>query len=403
MKSSLSSLKRECAAYTLLWQLYNFQSALGIGSIGQSLLAILVAYSLFRTVDVIRRYKFEPFMKGLTALFIMFTLYGVWHLFWGPAREISAFGGSSAVPTFYYLKYIYCSIPTVYVYYFFAKKGVFNSNNILWYILFFIVTTVPAFFHHYYTVDEINGNMEGVTNNVGYKFVPIMALALLISRWRIISIIELVSYMFIVFSLKRGAILIGTISLLAFLSVIIKTSKGLKKLRGLFIASAILFVAVYYVLNLYETNEEFQHRIAMTLEGNSSGRDQIAETILDAFNQQSDPFAIIFGNGADATIDIAGINAHNDWLELLINQGVIGVIVFFLFYVSWFRTYLSLRRTVPKNVSTAFGLALIGSIGSSIFSMAYTAFGPPISIVIGYALYLKSVYQTSDATCALSN
>lgn len=340
-------------------------------------------------------------MKGLTALFIMFTLYGVWHLFFGPTRQISSFYMSLTIPKFYYLKYIYCSLPTVYVYYFFAKKGVFNEKNIFWYAIFFIVTTVPAFFHHYYTLDEANGNMDGVTNNVGYKFVPIMALALLISKWR--TIIELVCYMIIVFSLKRGAILIATISLFAFLSLIIKTSKGIKKLKGIIIAASVFLVAIYYVINFYESNKGFQHRIEMTLEGNSSGRDRIAESIFDAFNKQSDPFAIMFGNGADATIDIAGNYAHNDWLELLINQGVMGVIIFILFYIGWFKTYLSLRGAVPKNVSIAFGLALIGSFGSSIFSMAYTAFGPPISIVIGYALYLKSNNQTSNAKLSLSD
>lgn len=393
MNQTLSYLKKECAIYTVAWQLYSFQGLFGIEAIAKYLLLILIAYSLYKTFYVIGKYKFEPFMKGLTLFFLLLSIYGIYHLLLGPTRHISTvFGQGFTVPTFFYLKYIYCSIPVVYVYYYYAKRGVFSPKSITKYTLFFIITTIPAFFNHYSVMADSNGAyIDGLTNNVGYKFVPIMALAFITSKWR--NIIVVVCYIFIVLSLKRGAILIGTISFIAFLSTNIKTSKGIKKFRTISFSVFIILIASFSIIHFFENSQGFQKRIEMTIEGNSSGRDVIAKCIIDAFKNQDDVLVILFGSGADATIDIAGNYAHNDWLELLINQGILGVTVFTLLYALWFKNYLRMRNKVPANISMAFAIVLIGSFGCSIFSMAYTAFSPPISIVIGYCLYMNSRHK----------
>lgn len=393
MSRELSYLKRECAIYTVAWQLYSYQGLFGIETIAKYLLVILIAFSLYKTFYVIGKYKFELFMKGLTLSFSMLSLYGIYHLFFGPTRHISTlFGQGFTIPTFFYLKYIYCSIPAVYVYYYYAKRGVFSYKSLTKYTLFFVITTIPAFFNYYSVTAGSNGAyVDGLTNNVGYKFVPIMALAFIISKWR--NIIEIVSYIFIVLSLKRGAILIGTISFLAYLYTNIKTSKGIKKFGTIAFSIFIIIIASFFIIHFFENSQGFQQRVEMTLNGNSSGRDIIAKSLFDAFKNQNDALVILFGNGADATIDIAGNYAHNDWLELLINQGILGVSVFALFYVLWFKNYLRMRKEVPRSISMAFAIVLIGSFGSSIFSMAYTAFSPPISIVIGYCLYMNARHK----------
>lgn len=387
MKFALSGYKIECTIYTISWLLYEYQGVLGIGAFAKYLIVLLIAYSLFRTLYVIFKFRLGPFMKGMTALFILLSVYGLYHLIFGRTRIINDFTSFTIVPTFYNLKYIYCSIPNVYVYYFFAQRGVFTSKSLTKYALLFVLAAIPAFFNHYTADSELNNSYEyvdGITNNVGYKFVPIMAMAFLLSKYR--SLVEYISYFFIILSLKRGAFLIGSVSFISFLSLVIKTAKGLKKIQAQLFVVLTIISASFFIIHFFQNSEGFRNRIEMTLEGNSSGRDIIAENITDYFQNQTDFIAIAFGNGADATIDIAGNYAHNDWLELLINQGILGVSIFFLFYVLWFKNYLIIRKKVPLNVSMAFGVAFIGSFGASIFSMAYTAFGPPLSIVVGYCL-----------------
>lgn len=387
MKFTPSGYKKECAIYTISWLLYESQGVLGIGALAKYLIFFLIAYSLFRTIYVSVKFRFGPFMKGLTVLFLLLSVYGIYHLIFGRTRIISEFTSYTIVPTFYNLKYIYCSIPNVYVYYFFAKRGVFTPKSLTKYAFLFIIAAVLTFFNHYSAGNEINGSYEyvdGITNNTGYKFVPIMALAFLTYRYK--SLLEYFSYFFIILSLKRGAFLIGSVSLIGFLSLVIKKAKGFKRFQAQLFAALTILLASLFVIHFFQNSEGFRNRIEMTLEGNSSGRDIIAEKITDYFQNQTDYVAIAFGNGADATIDIAGNYAHNDWLELLINQGILGVSIFFIFYMLWFKNYLMMRKKVSLNVSMAFGVAFIGSFGASIFSMAYTAFGPSWSIVIGYCL-----------------
>ena len=57
------------------------------------------------------------------------------------------------------------------------------------------------------------------------------------------------------------------------------------------------------------------------MEGGSSGRDELLTNSLDYYLNNESIIQQIFGLGANGTLSVAGNGAHNDWVELLVNQG----------------------------------------------------------------------------------
>lgn len=384
--STLRSRRAICAIYTGLWTIYSLQMVLGLNNIGQPILFLLILYSLYKVIYVLINYKIEPFMKALTALLILFTIYGIFYICGSNRYVIAEAYNYFIIPPFYYLKYIYCSIPVVYVYYDFAKKGVFSEKIISNYTIFFVLFAIFSFFSHYALFDDSGSfeYIEGVTNNAGYKFVAIIPLLFISKKYR--PIFFCICFIFPIFSLKRGAIIIACIGVLMMYRFYYKQSHGEKRLTTVLLAILTIIFAVYFMADLISTNSGIQKRIEMTLDGYTSGRDDIAQKLIDYYVDENEDIQMYFGNGADATVGIAGNYAHNDWIEILINQGVIGVIIYLIFYIVWYTDYKKLKRSPSLDYSYSFGFSLIYFFLCSLFSMAYTAFSPSVSIAISVSL-----------------
>ena len=88
----------------------------------------------------------------------------------------------------------------------------------------------------------------------------------------------------------------------------------------------------YFISDFYSTNTYFQHRLEATKEGNSSGRDDIYETLLNHILSNGNLFGMIFGEGALATTKITWTAAHNDWLEFMVDMGLIGFVSYVVYW-----------------------------------------------------------------------
>ena len=77
-------------------------------------------------------------------------------------------------------------------------------------------------------------------------------------------------------------------------------------------------------------SEEFMiKRMASILEGNTSGRDVIYGTIFTKWYSSTNIWNLLFGFGFAGSLEITGGSyAHNDWLELLSNFGLTGIIAY---------------------------------------------------------------------------
>lgn len=120
-----------------------------------------------------------------------------------------------------------------------------------------------------------------------------------------------------------------------------------------------------------------------TLEGNSSGRDSIYSILWYEFLENGSLFYCLFGFGADATISIAGNFAHNDWLELLINNGLLGIVL----YVGYWWRFASLKNKIEEENTRCAAVAFcITFFMLSLYSMSYGAMDIFVTMGFGYCI-----------------
>ena len=138
------------------------------------------------------------------------------------------------------------------------------------------------------------------------------------------------------------------------------------------------------------TDDYFVFRLEQTLEGNTSGRDDIYNQYYDFFANQTNIFNYLFGNGAYATLKVFDNYAHNDWLEIAIDNGLIIVSIFAIYWVSLILYFFKNRR-VDRTMSSMLALFILIYFIKSFFSMSYDQTPPFASCALGYALaYLEN-------------
>ena len=226
---------------------------------------------------------------------------------------------------------------------------------------------------------------DDVTNNMGYLFVALIPMAAVYKNKISLQYALLIVCMtFIVMGMKRGAIIVGCLSLIYFLYYDYRYNGNISRLKVIFF-SFLLIVAAYFVTeHLLQTSDYFVSRINKTMEGNSSGRDEIYSHFWNHFKNETDTIKFLFGNGANATLGI-GINyAHNDWLEIAITQGVLGLIVYAIYWLAFLKTIVTTKAN--KTARLALTLAFISFFIETLFSMSYTGYSMCACTVFGYSL-----------------
>ncbi|MCF0206128.1 MAG: O-antigen ligase family protein [Bacteroidales bacterium] len=135
-----------------------------------------------------------------------------------------------------------------------------------------------------------------------------------------------------------------------------------------------------------ESNGALQARFQETIDGNSSGRDAIYSNILDNFFKTDSPKQILFGNGfASSPIVTGGRYAHNDWLEILCGQGILGVILYALFFLFVFQ--YTFKKSLTRNERYAALSIFVIWLLKSLFSMGYVDIQTlPLTILLGYII-----------------
>lgn len=193
-----------------------------------------------------------------------------------------------------------------------------------------------------------------------------------------------VCLVFIIMGMKRGAILCAAIFLLFFVWHKMKYTKGNRRLIVV-IAMTIGFIFLLnYVEKMISTSDFFMYRIEQTKTGDSSGRDDLYTGFLKYYVFEAGIIQQIIGHGANGTIKVFENYAHNDWLEILINQGFFGIIIF-CFYISCFLKTIRMRTLHPES-KFALQVIFLFFILQSFFSAGITNTTIYTCCMFGYAL-----------------
>lgn len=235
------------------------------------------------------------------------------------------------------------TLMTFYPFYDFAQQGLLRRKDLL---RFFYLIFPIAISGYYFKMNQAlmkKGLEEGsnIVNNASYTFVWLLPFVFLFIKRKILSFIfAFICLVFIIQGGKRGAMVTGGIALIVFTYYQLRTLSQKNRIRGYVLVLMGMIAMSYYAYDYYSNNEFLINRIEQTTEGYSSGRDVLAEKIFNGWLNSETYYHLLFGYGFAASWDFAGNYAHNDWLELLSNFGLIGVFIcLMLFYTAFSYNY----------------------------------------------------------------
>ena len=323
-----------CDWFIIVWVLYYLQGVLYPtgGAISTGLLGINLLVSMYCAIKIWQMPNHPPYIKGLNLLVLMFTIYGFYLILMNPSTVYYRMSGMS-MASYNYIKSIYLSILPIYAFYYFSLKGYLTAERLRWWAVVFCISCVLSYYLYMQKAMEkllARGSLaEETTNNAGYLFLSLIPIWVLFRKKPLLQYAGLALCMsFILMGMKRGAIAIGGVVVLYLIWQIIKNARGKQRTIVILLTAVLAVVGVYFVIDMMTSSDYFMQRIEDTKEGDSSNRDILYSFFWTYFTEKADAIQYLFGRGANGTLEIFNSYAHNDWLEIAVNQGLLGIIVY---------------------------------------------------------------------------
>jgi len=335
------------------------------------------------------KYKLPSFLKTVAVFLGLFVVYFLISYI-DPTPKYFYFVMADPAKSSEALKITFMSLLPIYAYYHFTRKGLLTEQNITLYFICLLIIVTLLFVRvqndSLAKAISMGSKREEFTNNTAYEFVQLIPLLVFFQKKPTLQYISLMYVMvFILLGMKRGAIVVGVVCVLYFMYQSYKSAN--RKLRNRISVLTILALIgfTYFASDFMASSDYFQYRLEATMEGNSSGRDFIYSTLFEHILSRDSIGTIIFGEGINHTVAIAGNYAHNDWLELGTNMGFLGILIYIIYFVSLTKDTLNARRT-NKLQYTSLMLCLIIMFTSTMFSMSYNNLSIGITMALGYNL-----------------
>lgn len=393
-----------CDVYIGLGIIYYLQGVLyPPGIIAQAIQLGLILWGIIVTVPMIGNFKNLPvILKAVTLLMIMYSIYGAGEIFF-PSHITYGFGTHDEISSHVYLQSALNSLLPFLVLYLFYKKGELTAQRMRTYFFMFAALAIVRYFQNLnellLAAKKRGSDAEEFTNNIGYQFLNLFPFVFFFknktSRYTIVALILFA----LLICMKRGAILIGALCAAWFLMAEIRFSrKTSSKIFAIILGFAVIIGAIWYVEYLMANSDYFMARINQTLEGKSSHRDVLYSLILDEIIKDPSPLHLLFGRGANSTVAISGNYAHQDWLELMANNGLLGVILGAFFYGSLFYTAHRYKKTLGPDFYTCFLMASAILFVKTMFSMSIYQMSVTSIIPIAYLMAYAHARRLSKIT-----
>ena len=369
--------------YVFGWCFYLLQGGFfPRGTVYMKILCLfLLLHSFYHLIIVNLNYKLPRFFLGLNILLVLFSFYGLLALFHVTTHPLAG----------EYLKSIYICLLPIYSFFFFTKEKYIYPKDIPIIIFVFFLFCCVSFYGKMHAMFLLT-TRDGIdfTNNSGYLFVPLIAGAALLRKSKMLQYVLLsVSLSFCLFSSKRGAIIICVICIFWF---VFKDLQGKNIKQKISVMSLILIMSAFGYAFFEKRLAEsyvFQRKLQEMADGRGSGRESLYADFFDFQWNSTTPFQFILGSGANATLDVSVNYAHNDWLEIFINQGILGVLIYALYWLIFANECMS--KDYTPQVRLALQLLFIIYFMKTLFSMSYASIALPARFIFGYCLAQKKI------------
>ena len=360
-----------------LFTVYYLQGALyPSGSIVSQ--GILLIYLLFGFFCFVKTFGNRVTPRCIMIWSVFFLIHGLCFLI--SPKEVVGMKNEAIgrVATFNQFKEIATFMLTLFIGYYYSYKNKTSEKYILRFGIIFFLSSVVQY---YYSLSQLMIKYgEETTNNAGYTMLTVVPyLPIVFKRKRILGIImAVVIVALIMWSAKRGALICLAGSAIFSLFYYLKTHKV--RLKTIMVIILLSFVVGYFVYQQYLDNEYLQSRMKATMEGKSSNRDVAYSQLFNHWLNETNPLLFLFGNGTAQTITVWGNYGHNDWLELLIDNGLVGALVYFAMFITTI-SYIRKARLSKLNKMSAYLCVLILFM-QSCFSMGFSDGGSGVYILL---------------------
>lgn len=295
------------------------------------------------------------------------------------------------------LKNIIYFMSAFYPIYYWTSIGLLTIKHLRFFALILLPVLVLVFF-----TSEINlkleQNRENVVNNVSYMFVSLLPFLFFMKNRIVTLVFTIIILAFLIIGSKRGALVIGLLSSGLILYFNLKHIQGkniISKFRNVLIIGVILSVGFFYLSDVIESN----YYVFDRLERNESTRPENYLALWNNWYNSSSFVNLLFGYGyfSSPLYTPEEVMAHNDWLEMLNDFGLVGFVIYILLLIS-FAKLIKKQQTIELKYTHI--LVLLIWVFISFFSMWMNNYANVMyAILIGYLVgKLNDVYFQKKTT-----
>lgn len=382
MAKSFWSKLNSSDLYILGWLVVVMITSSQPTAISGKIMILQTLWSFYYFIKVLFNKTNSKVVRSLNLLVVMFSVYGLLHALFGPVLYVQA--TDIVVSTKNYIKGIYASMLPIYAFYCFAQKNLITKDKIRFWSVLFVCAVIVQYYNIYMNTALNFINQDSFTNNAGYIVVSLFPL---LALWNKNQFVKLLISLFIVIlavlSAKRGAILIAFLCIAFTFRSTLKNGSKSNKLKIYSIIIIAAFALFFFLKDQLASNDYLLMRLEKTLAGDTNGRDEISSIFLSYYANEYNLIQQIFGGGAENTINISDNYAHNDWIEILINNGILGCAVYLYFWISMIRTWIKNRYN--GFIYEVLGLYIIIYLSMTLFSMSYIGIQIYSSVMLGLA------------------
>lgn len=279
-------------------------------------------------------------------------------------------------------------------YYAALRKGISDKNLFTIGCLYFLVS-ISTFFYLRNQLLMVS-TTENVVNNAAYRliaFIPFLPICIKFTKSKFLcTIIIVMLTALVIMGAKRGAIVCLVLSFLfSGLYYIRHIRMGVRQIVSVAIVGVF---TLWLILFLVESNDFLMNRLDRFQTVGIGPREIAYKTLWSYWNYQSSNLEYLIGGGSCASIKIWGNYAHNDWLELLSSNGLLGVVLYAATFLSF---AISIRRLqIDSLYKLSMYLCLLIWFLKSCFSMGYTSYENGIFMIMLGALFGESQHKSNS-------
>lgn len=351
----------------------------------ESLLIYFSGAALYYAYHALSNYHLPFYFKTVFAFVCFLCFYGLVLVFLGD--DVIWMTAGRNVRKYLYILWLIPCLLSVFPVYVFTCRGQLSEKGMKILFLIFLATSIYGFYgamkEQMMYAAMMRTGQEEYTITAVYSFLSLLPLIVLFKKKQLLQFVLLgVMFFYFVLSAKRGAIALGSILSILMIFSMLSNASNKRKILILFLFVLFMVVVYVFVSHQIETSAYFSSRLDQTMEGNTSRREEYLKNILDYYFNKTTLVQFFTGIGAQGTLSVNESFAHNDWVAILLEQGVIGALFYLLYWVSFVYTWIKSR--VNRDAFVVIGLLMVLGFGKSLFSVYYLPISMEMMTSSGY-------------------